>query len=85
VTKTNKEVPKTGKEVGKAIDTLLGEPKKEKSHTTQVRQGQEPVNLDCHVQCDAMREHDAYAVWSEDVMSTAGGHHLVVGCALSMC
>jgi hypothetical protein len=37
VTKTNKEVAKTGKEVSKAIDTLLGEPKKEKTHTTEVR------------------------------------------------
>lgn len=37
MTKTNKEVAKTGKEAGKAIDTLLGETKKEKSHTTEVR------------------------------------------------
>jgi hypothetical protein len=36
VTKTNKEVAKTGKEVSKAVDTLLGEPKKEKTHTTEV-------------------------------------------------
>lgn len=39
VTKTNKEVAKTGKEVSKAVDTLLGEPKKEKTHTTEIAVG----------------------------------------------
>jgi hypothetical protein len=60
-TKTNKEVTKTGKEVSKAIDKVLGEPKK-KDHTTEVR-GTVLIIVDqlVHVCCMGQR---AAAAWS---------------------